>query len=135
MNSTEIVAACGAALIASVAVGAVASPVSAKSPAAVVYAPDPERVTKRVSYADLDLASEAGAKSLNRRVRSAVSNVCLRTVGNDTGPERFTFHSCRSFALSGAKPQIASAVQRSREMAATGRSSIAAAAIVITLPE
>lgn len=135
MNFTKIVAAGGAALIAGVAVGAVASPVSAKSPSAVVYAPDPERITKRVSYADLNLASDAGAKVLKRRVGSAVSNVCLQTVGSDTGTGLFEFQSCRSFAWQGAEPQIARAVQRSRELAATGRSSIAAAAIVITLPE
>lgn len=135
MNYAKIIPACGAMLIAGLTVAAIASPVNAKPATAVVYAPDPNRITKRVGYADLNLASEAGAKSLDRRVGSAVSSVCEETVGFGIGTDQFAFHSCKSYAWSGARPQIANAVQRAREIASTGHSSIAAAAITITLPK
>jgi hypothetical protein len=44
-------------------------------------------------------------------------------------------HHCSGLAWDGARPQILRAVQRAREIAATGSSSIAAAAITITIPE
>ncbi len=42
--------------------------------------------------------------------------------------------SCDTSAWGGARPQIARAVQRAREIAATGSSTIAAAAITIAVP-
>jgi UrcA family protein len=135
MNFAKLVSTCGVVLIAGVTVGAIASPAAAKPATAVVYAPDPDRISKRISHADLNLASEAGATTLNRRVRSAVTSVCNETVGSGAGSAMHAFHSCKSYAWVGAKPQIANAVQRARDIASTGHSSIAAAAITITLPK
>jgi hypothetical protein len=56
--------------------------------------------------------------------------------GNNGGTDyRFEMHRCSGLAWDGARPQILRAVQRAREIAATGSSSIAAAAITITIPE
>lgn len=47
----------------------IAAPVAAEP-----LSPNPPQVA--VSYADLDLATSAGAEALNRRIRAAVKSVC-----------------------------------------------------------
>jgi UrcA family protein len=109
---------------------------SARQPI-IVTAPSADLVVRHVSYADLNLASERGEKVLNRRVGSAVTSLCIEAVGPDTHSLGSTIANmrCASGAWDGARPQIARAVERARQIAATGSSSIAAAAIVITIPE
>jgi len=108
---------------------------SAKQPI-VVTAPT-HLVVRHVSYADLNLASASGEKILNRRVGTAVGDLCLEATGGDNRSLHGTVNMmrCKSEAWGGARPQIASAVQRAREIAFTGSSTIAATAITITLPE
>ena len=100
----------------------------------VVVLAEPQEVpTERVSYADLDLATRAGEKRLNYRVAGAVKRVCLFNDGRfglqDTG-----YYNCASAAWNGAEPQISRAILRAKEIALTGKSSIAAAAITINAP-
>jgi UrcA family protein len=93
--------------------------------------PDVEYVTERVSYSDLNLALPAHEEKLVRRVKYAVNRVCpdyLSQMG-------FIDRNCRSFAWNGVKPQIDRAVQRAREIAVNGFSSIAPVAITISLPQ
>lgn len=52
----------------------IATPVAAETPPQ-----SPHQVT--VSYADLDLATPAGAEALNRRVQAAARSVCPRDPG------------------------------------------------------
>lgn len=47
----------------------------------VVVAANPEVVTRRVTYADLNLASLPGEAALNRRVGSAVKSLCIEVTG------------------------------------------------------
>ena len=89
--------------------------------------------TRRVTYADLDLASLAGQKSLKGRVSRAVTSVCDEAVGPNA--DFHAEHACRSGAWSGAAPQMTLAFQRAREIAATGSSSIAAVTIRVVLPK
>ncbi|HEX6219406.1 MAG TPA: UrcA family protein [Sphingomicrobium sp.] len=96
----------------------------------VVYAEPLENVrTERVSYADLDLSQARHERRLNLRVAGAVKRVCLfedrralQTVG---------YNMCADEAWEGARPQIAQAVARARDIAFSGKSSIAATAITL----
>lgn len=83
--------------------------------------------TRRVSYADLDLATLSGEKTLYKRVSGAVRAVCVESsLALDNG-------LCRRFAWSGAKPQMKQAIARARDIAANGYSTIAPVAISIAV--
>lgn len=92
---------------------------------------DVEYVTERVSYRDLNLAIPAHEEKLVRRVKYAVNRLCSPYLSH----MGFSDRDCRSFAWNGAKPQIDRAVQRAREIATNGFSSIAPVAIAISLPQ
>lgn len=98
----------------------------------VVYAEPQEGLrSERVSYADLDLSQPRHERKLNLRVAGAVKRVCLyedRTALQDSG-----YYRCADDAWGDARPQIAQAVARAREIALTGSSSIAATAITISV--
>jgi UrcA family protein len=133
MNYGKALAMCAATLVAAVAIGAAASPVRARPPHTIVVVAHPEElVTRRISYADLNLASAPGERTLNRRVGYAVSSLCNEAVGGDS--TSFVYRDCDSGAWRGARPQISVAVERAREIASTGSSLIAATAITIALP-
>jgi UrcA family protein len=89
---------------------------------------DAEVLTERVPYADLNLASAAGERTLIMRVRGAARRICAPQM--DSHP----YINCRGFAWRGAKPQIDRAVARARELASSGTSSIPPVAIVIAIP-
>lgn len=100
----------------------------------VVLAEPPENVrTEHVSYADLDLAQRSDQRTLNYRVASAVKRVCLFGDGQ-AGIQPRGYYSCANEALEGAEPQVAQAIERAKEIALTGKSSIAVAAITINVP-
>lgn len=114
-----------------------ASPASGKSPI-FVTAPEPaDVVIRHVGYADLNLASTAGERTLNRRVSAAVSDLCSEVVGgNDNNVmTKLATQRCSNSAMDQAQPQIGQAIQRARDIAWTGSSSLAAAAITISIPE
>jgi UrcA family protein len=99
----------------------------------VVYGHEEADVrTERVSYADLNLAASAGERKLVRRVSDAVKRVCLYRDGT-IGLQSNGYTICADGAWDGANPQIAQAVQRAKDIAMTGKSSIAAAAITISV--
>ena len=106
---------------------------SAASAQVVVYAQPSDVRVEHVSYADLDLARGIGAKKLERRVAGAVKRVCLFE-DSHAGLQDRGYYSCSGGAWGGAKPQIAQAVARAKEIAMTGHSSIAATAITISVP-
>ena len=112
-----------------------AAPASAGQDKPVVVLAEPQENvrTERVSYADLDLATRAGEKRLNYRVANAVKRVCMFNDGR-IGLQDLSYYDCAGTAWDGANPQIARAVNRAKEIALTGKSSIAAAAITIRVP-
>jgi UrcA family protein len=93
-------------------------------------------VTRHISFADLNLASASGESTLNRRVGGAIVGLCKEAIGGLDGTFMTTIvdRKCRKSAWNQAGPQIALAVQRSREIASTGTSPIAGVAITIVLP-
>jgi UrcA family protein len=109
-----------------------ASASAAQESPVVVYGESENVRTERVTYADLDLAQSKGAKKLERRVMGAVKRVCLFE-NSRIGLQDHGYYACAGEAWDGATPQIAQAVARAREIALTGRSSIAATAITISL--
>ena len=112
----------------------VAPPASAKERPVIVTAPT-QMVVRRISYADLNLASASGEKRLHNRVGGAVRDLCNEATGGRDGSMSafFALQSCGNDAWDQANPQIARAVLRAHQIASTGSTSIAAAAISITI--
>ncbi|WP_374471932.1 UrcA family protein [Phenylobacterium sp.] len=85
--------------------------------AAATSAAEIEAMTKRVSYADLDLTQSAGVAALQGRVNAAVVAVC-QEYGVMPLQDRLTQRGCRMRAIDDASKQvrraIASAEQRQR---------------------
>ena len=113
------------------------TPAAGKSPPIFVQGQPDDVITRHVSYADLNLARPDGARALMTRVGSAVNGLCgqvaaSRDVSIMTG---VAANRCSRASWSQARPQIDVALQRAREIAMTGRSSIAATALVISAPE
>ena len=117
--------------ISALAIGASAfpaAPTQARTAPLVVTAPHSDLPTRRVSYADLNLAALDGQRVLHTRLDSAVNGVC--TDGGFPATE-LGFVECRLHAWSGVRPQVANAIQRATEIATTGHSALPVAAITI----
>lgn len=89
--------------------------------------------TEHVSYADLDLSQRKDEKKLNLRVTGAVKRVCLFE-NSRMGLQDSGYYNCADDAWGQARPQIAQAVDRAKQLAMTGTTSIAATAISINVP-
>lgn len=90
---------------------------------------DPDIPRRVVSYRDLNLATLAGEKTLNRRVGGAVRIVCSESVPDGDFYQEML---CDKHAWGGARPQIALAVMRARQIASTGTSAILPVAITLS---
>ena len=121
----------GAAILSGVAasllIGSAAFAAGQERPVVVYGEPQEGLRTERVSYADLDLSQRGHQRKLNLRVAGAVKRVCLYEDRNGV----LVYDHCSDGAWDNARPQIAQAVARAREIALTGKSSIAATAITI----
>jgi UrcA family protein len=138
MNYVRAISLCAAIAAASGGLFLAASPAFGRSgPIFVTATPPEELVVRHVSYADLNLAVDAGQRTLNRRVGSAVSDLCTEAGGGNDGSTAFKYSMirCSNFAWNDARPQIQRAVQRSRELALTGKTAIAATSLIISLPK
>jgi UrcA family protein len=118
----------------------VAGTIGAATPALGQSAPilvkqSPDIVVRHVSYADLNLAVPAGERTLVGRVRTAVNDLCGEVTGGSDGSwmGRRTMDTCNDSGWDQARPQISLAVQRARDITMTGTSSIAAAALTISV--
>ena len=68
-----------------------------------------EELTRTVSYSGLDLASAAGQKQLETRIRSAVRSVCQ--IGQARGlSQRLISENCRESAMKSAMKQAKIAI-------------------------
>lgn len=90
-----------------------------------------EYPTRYVRYSDLNLLHQAGVETLNRRVKTAVRDVCMESVGPNG--DFYIEMNCRSSAWGGARPQIDRAIARAQQIAANGFSTIAPVTISISL--
>lgn len=66
-----------------------------------------------VGYGDLDLAAEAGARTLRQRVSQAIATVCPR-VPRETLTEYMARLTCRRDARAVSDPQVQAALARAR---------------------
>lgn len=135
MNYRKILSMGGAVAITAGGLFTVAPSAWAKAPIVVVAPASEDVVIRRISYADLNLASAFGEKTLNGRVRGAVSSLCSEAIGPDGGnwTVKMAGHHCYDRAWDQARPQIGNAVERARQMASNGYSNLSAAAITISL--
>ena len=125
---SSLIAACA---IVSSGAALAGQPSGSNADVVVKAAPRSEYPTRYVSYSDLNLVHEAGLKTLNRRVNSAVREVCRESTG---GSDDFYLEmGCRSFAWDGARPQIDRAVERAVQIAANGYSTIAPVSISLSV--
>lgn len=109
------------------------TPALARVPHVVVTA-SPDRLITHVRYDDLNLATATGQGALQHRLGGAINQLCERAMGQDRGSTllRPAMVRCSKSAWDEARPQVANAVQRARDIALTGSSPIQAAAIQIT---
>ena len=123
-----------AAIAAFAGAAAFASPAFGK-PAPIVVTAPPDTVVRHVSYADLNLAVPAGERTLVGRVRTAVNDLCGEITGGSDGSwmGQRILDTCNDSGWGQARPQISLAVQRARDIAMTGTSSIAATALSISV--
>lgn len=138
MNYIRAISLCAAIAATSGGLFLAASPAFGRNgPILVTAVPPEEMVVRHISYADLNLVADAGQRTLNHRVDVAVTDLCMEANGgNDGSPSfKFSMKRCSFGAWNGARPQIALAVQRSRELALTGKTAIAATALIISLPK
>jgi UrcA family protein len=80
---------------------------------------DGEALTKIVSYADLNLNGEAGARTLYGRLRMAATQVCAPFRGNSLR-ERTNFSKCFDPALARSIAQIDEPLLTAYHMSRTG---------------
>ena len=125
---TSLLAACAVTC----ATFAATAPANAKDRSVTVTATE-ERVPVRfVSYRDLNLAKSDDEQILIRRVRYAAKDVCFESAPFDNFFSSLSLN-CRADAWQGARPQIARAVERARDIANNGWSAIAPVAITISV--
>ena len=134
MRYAKALSFCAAIVVSASAVSGVGSPAYGKGGPILVNAPPEDMVVRHVSYADLNLAAPAGERALISRVRFAVNDMCSAVSQAYDSAFRNAENRCTNASWDQAKPQIDSALSRAREIAQTGRSSIVAAALTITLP-
>ena len=72
----------------------------------------------RVSYADLNLASDSGASTLHRRIVHAARVVCVMEDSRDMRLQRATV-ACRNQAVSDAQPAFDAALAAARKPSVT----------------
>ena len=134
MNYFKLLSFSAAVVLASGVFMLVAPPAYGKERPVIVVA-NPDILTRHISFADLNLASLSGERTLNSRVVGAINGLCSEATGGEDGSFMTTLanRKCSNSAWSQARPQIAQATQRARDIAFTGVSPIAAAAITIDL--
>jgi UrcA family protein len=94
----------------------------------VSHAAEPDSM--RVSYADLNLASATGQRTLENRIVRAARIVCVYDDSRDTDLA-IEVNACRSDAVAGAQPAYTAAVNAARRGTVTV---LDAAALIVTTP-
>ena len=91
-----------------------------------------EVAIRHVSFADLNLAGKSDRKVLTHRVEDAVSDACDEALGPSAN--YYAEVGCWKSTWRKTQPQLARAVQRAQEMAATGADTSMAAVITVQVP-
>ncbi len=89
--------------------------------AAPALASQPESAARTVHYADLNLATPVGVKTLHRRIATALEAVCGSYAGTESAGmanEADEITRCRAAAQAKADVQVAAIVSRNVRLAA-----------------
>ena len=121
MNTRLSAALTSAAITATLVFGTVAQPAHAAEPVVTAPLSDPDAKMQKVSYADLNLLSDAGQKALERRVDGAVAAICDDRPGIVLLSELSARRKCASESWSNARPQITAAIEHARSARYAGR--------------
>ena len=130
--STLILSGLSTALISTLAAAPIGAAQRAADPVTITAPFNPqERAIERVSFADLNLAAARDQKLLYRRISHASFRVCTpQALGVAMSDEQFA--GCSRTALEGAKPQVAQAIERARQIASNGWSNLPAVSVAVT---
>jgi UrcA family protein len=71
-------------------------------------------IRSRVSFADLDLTTVAGAEALQKRVKDTATSTC-KEIKVDVPAEGSTVEKCIKEAIDGAAPQITAAIEAAKK--------------------
>jgi UrcA family protein len=87
------------------------------------FAAEPAEATRsaRVSYADLDLSSAAGVSRLDRRIQSAIQQLCVAQPGTVDLRTKLIDRRCREDAKSSLTAQRHAAIAAARQPALAAR--------------
>ena len=127
----RITAAVLSGVTASLLVSAATAQAAQEKPVVVYAGPQEDIFTERVSYRDLDLAAKADQKTLNKRVGGAVRRVCTSANAFGTYAD-LVYRVCADDSWDNARPQIARAIARAEQLAASGQPSVGVGAIAVT---
>jgi len=75
---------------------------------------DDRQPRMRVSFADLNLSTPEGQRSLDRRIRRAISDICGRADGRDLPARAFEMR-CRRDARRSTEVQVARAIDTAQQ--------------------
>lgn len=115
-----------AGLAALLATGLVTAPVTAEGVKKIAA---PKTASRKVSYRDLDLTTDAGERKLRKRLSSAAYWVCRNDQhGRFIGPSGAFRRICHTEVMTGLEPRIVTLVQNVRMAAASGGDTKAALA-------
>ena len=121
MNTRLSAALTAAAITSTLVFGTVAEPAHSAGPVVTAPSFDPDTKIRSVSYADLNLLSDAGQKALERRVSGAVAAVCDVRRGIVLLSELSPRRECASESWSNVRPQSTAAIERARSDQHAGR--------------
>ena len=126
---------CAAVAMTSLSLIAV-TPAQAKSdPVVITGQKVSDLPVRRVGFSDLNLAAAADQRALERRVGSAVKQVCFAGgyAIDQTVESHANFRGCSDFAWDAARPQIAAAIDRARALALNENGAVAVGSVAITI--
>ena len=128
--SSKIMFALPAMLTAALASPLAAEPVNGERITVLAPLDGQAIATERVRHADLNLALASDQKQLLRRVSLASFRVCTaNALGVSVSDEQFA--GCSRAAIADAAPRVAQAIERARQLAANGSSTLTAVGITV----
>ncbi len=119
-----------AAILTGMAAFAPLQPAAAQDRQVFVYAEPESTRTEYVQFADIDLATNAGARKLQSRVGGAVKRVCLFEPEIRLQPS--DYQACASDSHAKAQPQVERAIARAQALALSGQPATLGTAILVS---
>ena len=119
-----------AAILSGMAALAPMQPAAAQDRQVFVYGESESTRTEHVQFADIDLATRAGARKLLSRVGGAVKRVCLFEPEIRLQPS--DYQACATDSRANAQPQVDRAIARAQALALSGQPATISATILVS---